>query len=84
MRPLLTKKHLMWRVLKPGQTIVGGEVETKNNVLTGVLIDNATDLVYGSIPAVTKQTYTQVVASGAAKLFCAGAYYHYRLWPQYE
>ncbi len=58
--------------VKPGQTIVGGEVETKNNVLTGVLIDNATDLVYGSIPAVTKQTYTQWLQAAQQNCFAQG------------
>ena len=58
--------------VKSGQTIVGGEVETKNNVLTGVLIDNATDLVYGSIPAVTKQTYTQWLQAAQQNCFAQG------------
>ena len=58
--------------VKPGQTIVGGEVETRNNVLTGVLIDNATDLVYGSIPAVTKQTYTQWLQAAQQNCFAQG------------
>lgn len=58
--------------VKPGQTIVGGEVETKNGVLTGVLIDNATDLVYGSIPAVTKKTYTQWLQAAQQNCFAQG------------
>ena len=58
--------------VKPGQTIVGGEVETKNGVLTGVLIDNATDLVYSSIPAVTKQTYTQWLQAAQQNCFAQG------------
>jgi predicted amidohydrolase YtcJ len=58
--------------VKPGQTIVGGEVETKKGVLTGVLIDNATDLVYGSIPAVTKQTYTQWLQAAQQNCFAQG------------
>ena len=58
--------------VKPGQTIVGGEVETKNGVLTGVLIDNAKGLVYGSIPAVNKQTYTQWLEAAQQKCFAQG------------
>jgi predicted amidohydrolase YtcJ len=58
--------------VKPGQTIVGGEVETKNSILTGVLIDNATDLVYSSIPAVTKQTYTQWLQAAQQNCFAQG------------
>jgi predicted amidohydrolase YtcJ len=58
--------------VKPGQTIVGGEVETKNGILTGVLIDNAKGLVYNSIPAVTKQTYTQWLQAAQQNCFAQG------------
>ena len=58
--------------VKPGQTIVGGEVETKNGVLTGVLIDNAKGLVYNSIPAVNKQTYTQWLQAAQKNCFVQG------------
>jgi predicted amidohydrolase YtcJ len=58
--------------VKPGQTIIGGEVETKNGVLTGVLIDNAKGLVYNSIPAVNKQTYTQWLQAAQKNCFAQG------------
>ncbi len=58
--------------VKPGQTIVGGEVETKNGVLTGVLIDNAKGLVYNSIPAVNKKTYTQWLQAAQKNCFAQG------------
>lgn len=58
--------------VKPGQTIVGGEVETKNGVLTGVLIDNSKGLVYNSIPAVNKQTYTQWLQAAQKNCFAQG------------
>ena len=58
--------------VKSGQTIVGGEVETKNGILTGVLIDNAKGLVYNSIPAVTKQTYTQWLQAAQQNCFAQG------------
>jgi predicted amidohydrolase YtcJ len=58
--------------VKPGQTIVGGEVETKNGVLTGVLIDNAKGLVYNSIPPVNKQTYTQWLQAAQKNCFAQG------------
>jgi len=35
--------------IKPGQTIPGGEIETASGKLTGILIDNATNLVYRKI-----------------------------------
>ena len=36
--------------LKPNQKIAGGEIETKNGQLTGILIDNAISLVAAKIP----------------------------------
>ena len=36
--------------LKPGYTLEGGQVETKNNQLTGILIDNAVRLVGSKVP----------------------------------
>ena len=40
--------------VKAGEKIEGGEVEIKNGKLTGILIDNAMDLVYSKIPASTE------------------------------
>lgn len=37
--------------VKPGIKLTGGEVETKDGKLTGILVDNAVDLVSGKIPA---------------------------------
>src|SRR6185369_10597860 len=39
--------------VKPGQKINGGEIETQNGKLTGILVDNATSLVSSKIPAQT-------------------------------
>ena len=43
--------------VKAGQTIAGGVVETINGKLTGVLIDNAKELVSNSIPSLSKEDY---------------------------
>jgi predicted amidohydrolase YtcJ len=42
------------------------------SVLTGVLIDNAKVLVYNSIPAVNKQTYTQWLQAAQKNCFAQG------------
>lgn len=39
--------------IKPNQKINGGEIETKNGKLTGILIDNAGDIVNAKIPKPT-------------------------------
>ncbi len=46
--------------LKPGQKITGGEVETINGKLSGILVDNAQDAVYSKIP---DQTVAQIQKS---------------------
>ncbi len=50
-------KALALAGITPSTTLVGGAVETKNGVLTGVLIDNAVDLVTAKIPAATAADY---------------------------
>ena len=47
---IANKKALEISGVKAGDKLTGGEVETVNGVLTGILIDNATDLVYRNIP----------------------------------
>ncbi len=39
--------------IKPNQKIVGGEIETINGKLTGILVDNAVNLITHKIPAAT-------------------------------
>src|SRR6266487_4596853 len=52
-------KALVVARVKPGQTLTGGEIEINNNKLTGILIDNAVDLVASKIPNPTKEDYTK-------------------------
>ncbi|GAO43293.1 amidohydrolase [Flavihumibacter petaseus] len=44
-------KALSLAGVQPGMTLTGGEVHTDRNRLTGLLVDNAVDLVYAKIPA---------------------------------
>jgi predicted amidohydrolase YtcJ len=50
---IVNQKALDLAGVKVGQTLTGGTVETKNGKLTGILIDNAIDLVSVKIPAAT-------------------------------
>lgn len=43
--------------IKAGQAITGGDIQTKNGELTGILIDNADNAVYAKIPPPTKDDY---------------------------
>jgi predicted amidohydrolase YtcJ len=54
---IANKKALEISGIQAGVTVPGGEAETVNGVLTGILIDNATDLVYRNIP---NPSYSQI------------------------
>ena len=58
--------------VKAGQTIAGGVVETKNGKLTGVLIDNAKELVSNSIPTLSKEDYTKRLQAAEKNCFAVG------------
>ncbi|MEP6845861.1 MAG: amidohydrolase, partial [Panacibacter sp.] len=48
-------KALAMAGVQPGQTITGGSFETKNGKLTGLLIDNAGELVASKVPYPSKE-----------------------------
>jgi len=48
---IANQKALQLAGLKPGDKIAGGDIEVKNGRLTGILIDNATELVSSKIPS---------------------------------
>jgi len=52
--------------VKPGQTIIGGKIETINGKLTGVMIDNAQGIITRKIPPPT-EAITQSALLGAQK-----------------
>ena len=58
--------------VRPGQTLVGGTVETKNGKLTGILIDNAQWLVGRIIPFTTAAEFTQHIDSAQHRCFAQG------------
>ena len=55
-----------------GQQLVGGEVVTKNGKLTGVLIDNAVDLVTRIIPPLTPNQNKDALLDAAKNCFAVG------------
>jgi predicted amidohydrolase YtcJ len=58
--------------IQPGQTLTGGEIETKNRKLTGLLIDNAVGLVESKIPDPTKEDYTKWLMAAQKNCFAQG------------
>ena len=71
MRPLLTRKQWIWQALKPGTRLPEGQVEIKNGKLTGILIDNAIELVTSKIPAPTSYQFRRSEYWLHNKLFCS-------------
>jgi predicted amidohydrolase YtcJ len=58
--------------IKPGQKIDGGIIETKDNVLTGLLIDNAVDLVNNALPKPVEEEILQALMAAQKKCFEVG------------
>lgn len=58
--------------VKAGETLVGGTVETKNGELTGILVDNAVDLVSAKIPAPTAPQVAESLEQGQENCFAVG------------
>ncbi|HEX8608977.1 MAG TPA: amidohydrolase family protein, partial [Pedobacter sp.] len=58
--------------LTPGLKLEGGVVETKEGKLTGILIDNATELVARKIPAGTPQQIAKGLLDAQTNCFAAG------------
>jgi len=58
--------------LDVNQKISGGELIFKNGTFTGVLIDNAVDMVSGSVPPLPEDEQNAAVTQGAQKCYAAG------------
>ena len=69
---IVNEKLLNMAAVTPGQTLTGGEVETKDGKLTGVLIDNAVDLVTSKRAAATINDYVKWLTAAQNNCFAAG------------
>jgi predicted amidohydrolase YtcJ len=58
--------------IKPGQTMTGGTFEVNNGQLTGILIDNAIDLVSSKIPEATPEQIARSLSQGQQNCFAVG------------
>ncbi|CAN5519723.1 amidohydrolase [soil metagenome] len=58
--------------VQPGQSITGGTFETKNGKLTGVLIDNAGELVAAKIPYPSKEEMERWLMAAQQNCFAQG------------
>jgi predicted amidohydrolase YtcJ len=69
---IANKKALDLSGIKAGDTLMGGEIETVNGVLTGILIDNATGLVYRNIPNPSHSQIKDALMNAQQNCFAAG------------
>jgi predicted amidohydrolase YtcJ len=58
--------------IKPGQTITGGQIETVNGKLTGILVDNAVQLVSHKIPTDDYDHIKSALLDAQANCFAVG------------
>jgi predicted amidohydrolase YtcJ len=69
---IANRKALELAGIHAGQTITGGSFEVKNGQLTGVLIDNAVDLVTARIPHPTAADYEKWLTAAQRNCFAQG------------
>lgn len=58
--------------IKPGMRLTGGEIEAKNGKLTGLLVDNAVDLVTAKVPAHTPAQVKKALDEAQQNCFAVG------------
>ncbi|MEN9548787.1 MAG: hypothetical protein RIR12_1378 [Bacteroidota bacterium] len=69
---IVNQKAIEIASIKAGDKINGGEIVVANEKLTGVLIDNAVDLVTAKIPAATDSEFKQALITAQANCFAVG------------
>lgn len=69
---IVNQKAIELAGIQPGQTLTGGDIVTINGKLTGVLIDNATDLIDLKIQASTNDDITRYLQDAEQKCFATG------------
>ncbi len=69
---IANQKALDLAGIKPGDKLTGGEIEVKDGKLTGILIDNATDLVSSKIPSADDAQTKAALMLAQANCFAVG------------
>ena len=69
---IANQKALTLAGVKPGYTLTGGEAEVKGGLLTGILIDNAIDVVSSKIPPQTKEQFKRALVEAQRNCFAMG------------
>ena len=69
---IVNQKALDLAGVKAGYTLTGGEAEVKNGKLTGILVDNAIDIVRAEIPRQTKEQFKEALLDAEKNCFAMG------------
>ena len=69
---IANEKALEISGIKAGDTISGGEIETINGKLTGILVDNAQELVYRNVPGPSISQYKNALLNAQKNCFAVG------------
>ncbi|MBK8139816.1 MAG: amidohydrolase [Chitinophagaceae bacterium] len=69
---IANQKALDLAGIKAHDTLTGGEIEEMEGTLTGVLIDNAVDLVSSKIPAATDEQFKKALQAAEQNCFAMG------------
>ena len=69
---IANKKALDLAGIKVGDKVPGGEIQEKDGKLTGVLVDNAMDLVWRVVPSADVQTIVKALNSAQQNCFAVG------------
>ncbi|MBL7732969.1 MAG: amidohydrolase, partial [Chitinophagaceae bacterium] len=69
---IANQKALDLAGIKPADTLTGGEIEEQEGSLTGILIDNAIDLVSNKIPAASDEQVKKGLLAAQQNCFATG------------
>lgn len=69
---IANQKALDLAGIKAGDTLTGGEIEEMEGTLTGLLVDNAIDLVSSKIPAQTEEQFKKALQAAEQNCLAAG------------
>ena len=69
---IANQKALELAGIKPGDKLTGGDIEVKNGKLTGILVDNAVDLVSAKIPGANAAQSKAALLLAQANCFAVG------------
>jgi predicted amidohydrolase YtcJ len=69
---IANQKALEIAGIKAGYTLTGGDAEVKNGKLTGILIDNAIDIVSSKVPSPTNQQFQKSLIDAQRNCFAMG------------